>query len=171
MLRTGCYVKRMESIQFFKHSSVIYTRVQVNSGTIANSCWLIQTYKYQCCRFQVHFISIFSVWFEAPKSHFHWFCIWNISIIHSAKFEAYTCNICDVVTIPINDCSSLFNRLTCCQTVFSECKLIAFSTELSLYANNHLTPHWKSYRAISDLRWLKSLFGWLVAGFLIRRCS
>ena len=67
MLRTGCYVKRMESIQFFKRSSVIYTRVQVNSGTIANSCWLIQTYKYQCCRFQVHFISIFSVWFEAPK--------------------------------------------------------------------------------------------------------
>ena len=28
------------------------------SSTIANICWLIQTFKYQCCGFQVHFKSI-----------------------------------------------------------------------------------------------------------------
>ena len=33
-------------------------RAQVNSNTIANICWLIQTFKYQCCGFQVHFKSI-----------------------------------------------------------------------------------------------------------------
>ena len=49
-------------------------------------------------------------------SYFHWFWIWHILIIHCAKFEAYTCSICDVVTIPINACSSLFNRLSCCWT-------------------------------------------------------
>ena len=32
-------------------------RAQVNSNTIANICWLIQTFKFQCCGFQVHFKS------------------------------------------------------------------------------------------------------------------
>ena len=58
MLRTGCYVKQMKSIQFFNLSSVIHKRAQVNSSTIAYICWLIQTFKYQCCGFQVHFKSI-----------------------------------------------------------------------------------------------------------------
>ena len=35
----------------------IYMRAQVNSSTIANICWLIQTLKYQFCGFQVHFES------------------------------------------------------------------------------------------------------------------
>ena len=38
MLRTGCYVKQMISIQFFNPSS--------NSSTIVNIDWLIQTFKY-----------------------------------------------------------------------------------------------------------------------------
>ena len=58
MLRTGCYVKQMKSIKFFNPSSVIQMRAQVNSNTIANICWLMQTFKYQCCGFQVHFKSI-----------------------------------------------------------------------------------------------------------------
>ena len=58
MLRTGCYVKQMKSIQFFNPSSFIQMRAQVNSNSIANICWLIQTFQYQCCGFQVHFKSI-----------------------------------------------------------------------------------------------------------------
>ena len=58
MLRSGCYVKRMKSMQFFNPSSVIYMRAQVNSSTIANICWLIQTFKYQCFGFQVYYKSI-----------------------------------------------------------------------------------------------------------------
>ena len=58
MLRTGCYVKQMKSIQFFNLSSVIHMRAQMNSSSTANICWLIQTFKYQCCGFQVHFRSI-----------------------------------------------------------------------------------------------------------------
>ena len=61
MLRTGYYVKQMKSIRFFNPSSVIYIYVyikaQVNSSTIANIGWLIQTFKYQFCGFQVHFES------------------------------------------------------------------------------------------------------------------
>ena len=38
MLRTGCYVKQMKSIQFFHPSSVIQMRAQVNSNTIAKIC-------------------------------------------------------------------------------------------------------------------------------------
>ena len=38
MLRSGCHVKQMKSIQFFNPSSVIQTRAQVNSNTIANIC-------------------------------------------------------------------------------------------------------------------------------------
>ena len=49
------HVKQLRSIQFFNLSSVIYMRVQVNSSIIANICWLIQTFKYQCCGFQMHF--------------------------------------------------------------------------------------------------------------------
>ena len=41
----------------FNPSSLIYIIAQVNSCTIANICWLIQTFKYQCCGFQVHFKS------------------------------------------------------------------------------------------------------------------
>ena len=48
----------MKSIQFFNPSSVIHMRAQVKSSTIANICWLIQTFKYQCCGFQGHFKSI-----------------------------------------------------------------------------------------------------------------
>ena len=135
MLRTGCYVKQMKSIQFFNPSSAIYMWAQVNSSTIVNIRWLIQTLKYQCCGFQVYFKSILvynlktksDFWSKCPHyimgciiklgsifSYFHWFWIWHISIIHCAKFEVYTCSICDVVTIPINACSSLFNRLRCC---------------------------------------------------------
>ena len=58
MLRTGCYVKQMKSIQFFNHSSVKQMRAQVNCNTIADICWLIQTFTYQCCGFEVHFKSI-----------------------------------------------------------------------------------------------------------------
>ena len=58
MLRTCCYAKRMKSIQFFNPSSVIHMRAQVKSSTIAYICWLIQTFKYQCCGFQGHFKSI-----------------------------------------------------------------------------------------------------------------
>ena len=36
----------------------IYMRAQVNSSTIANICWLIHIFKYQCCGFQVHLKSI-----------------------------------------------------------------------------------------------------------------
>ena len=57
MLRTGYYVKQMKSIRFFNPSSVIYMRAQVNSSTIANICWLIQTFKYKFCGFQMHFES------------------------------------------------------------------------------------------------------------------
>ena len=58
MLRTGSYVKQMKSIEFFNPSSVIQMRAQVNSNTIANICWSIQTFKYQCCGYEVHFKSI-----------------------------------------------------------------------------------------------------------------
>ena len=58
MLCTGCYVKQMKSIQFFNLSSVTQMRAQVNSNTIAYICWLIQTFKYQCCGFEVQFKSI-----------------------------------------------------------------------------------------------------------------
>ena len=58
MLRTGCYVKQIKSIQFFNPSSVIHMRAQVNFSTIANISWLIQTFKHQCCGIQVHFKSI-----------------------------------------------------------------------------------------------------------------
>ena len=57
MLRIGYYVKQMKSIRFFNPSSVIHMRAQVNSSTIANICWLIQTFKYQFCGFQLHFDS------------------------------------------------------------------------------------------------------------------
>ena len=111
----------MKSIQLFNPSSVIYMRAQVNSSTIGNICWLIQTFKYQCCGFQVHFKliwvynsktkAIFIKMFTLHNGlhnkfgpyvffYFHWFGIWHISIIHSAKFEVYTCSICNVVTIP-----------------------------------------------------------------------
>ena len=121
MLRTGCYVKQMKSIQILNPSSVIYVRAQVNSSTISNICWLIQTFKYQCYGFQVHFKSMVydlktkgNFWPKCPHyimgniinwgstfSYFHWFRIWHISIIHCAKFGVHTCSICDVVTIPI----------------------------------------------------------------------
>ena len=55
MLCTGCYVKEMKSIQLFNPSLVIYMRAQENSSTIGNICWLIQTFKYQCCGFPEHF--------------------------------------------------------------------------------------------------------------------
>ena len=58
MLRTGCYVNQMKSIQLFNPSSVIYMRAQMNSSSIANICWLMQAFKYQCCGFQVHSKSI-----------------------------------------------------------------------------------------------------------------
>ena len=124
-----------EIIQFFNPSSVIYKRAQVNFSTFVNICWLIQTFKYQCCGFQVHFKSIsvcnlkiksdfwakcrhyvmgYIINLKAMFSYFPWFWIWHISIILFAKFVVYTCSICDVVTIPINACSSLFNKLKCC---------------------------------------------------------
>ena len=47
-------------------------------------------------------------------SYFYRLWIWHPSIIHCAKFEEYTCSICDVAIIPMNACSSLFNTLKCC---------------------------------------------------------
>ena len=67
MLRTGCYVKQMRSIQLFDPSSVIQMRAQVNFNTIANICWLKQTFKYQCCGFQVHFKSILVYNFKTKR--------------------------------------------------------------------------------------------------------
>ena len=58
MLRTGCYVRQMKSIKNVNPSSFIYMRAQVTSSMIANICLLIETFKYQCCRFQVHLKSI-----------------------------------------------------------------------------------------------------------------
>ena len=58
MLRNGCSAKQMKSIHFFNPPSVICMRAQVNSNTIVNVYWLIQTFKYQCEGFQVHFKSI-----------------------------------------------------------------------------------------------------------------
>ena len=69
MLRTGCYVKQMKSIQFFNPLSVIYMRALFNNSTIVNICWMIQTFKYQCFGFQVHFKSI-SVYDMKTKSDF-----------------------------------------------------------------------------------------------------
>ena len=66
MIRTGCYVEQMKSIQFFNPSSVIYMRAQVNSSTIATICWLIETFKYQWCVFQVH-LNRFGVLFEDQR--------------------------------------------------------------------------------------------------------
>ena len=51
-----------DEINTIVHSFIgyIYMGAQVNSNTIANICWYkyIQTFKYQCCGFQVHFKSI-----------------------------------------------------------------------------------------------------------------
>ena len=49
---------RWNQYNFFKSSSVIHMRAQLNSSTIANICWLVQTFKYQCCGLQVHLRSI-----------------------------------------------------------------------------------------------------------------
>ena len=49
---------RWNQYNFSTPSSVIQMRAQVNSNTIVNICWLIQTFKYQCCGFHVHFKSI-----------------------------------------------------------------------------------------------------------------
>ena len=114
----------------------IYMGALVNSSTIANIYWLIQIFKYQSFGFQVHFKWIFiynlktkSFFFLSKCPNyimgcitdlgsifflFSLFWIWHILIISCAKFEAYACSICDVMTIPINACSSLFNRLKCC---------------------------------------------------------
>ena len=94
---------RWNQCNFFNPSSVIYMRAQVDSSTIVNICWLIETFKYQCI-----------IFWALCFSYFHWRWIWHISIIHCAKFEVYTCSICDVVTIPINAFSSSFDRLKCC---------------------------------------------------------
>ena len=37
-----------------------------------------------------------------------------MSRIHCAKFKVYTCSIYNIVTIPINACSSFFNYVKCC---------------------------------------------------------
>ena len=42
----------------FNPSSVIQMRAQVNCNTFIDICWLIQTFTYQCCGFEVHFKSI-----------------------------------------------------------------------------------------------------------------
>ena len=71
MLPTGCNVKKMKSIPFFNPSSVIYIIAQVNSSTIANICWLIQTFKYQCCGFQVHFKSVLVYNLKTKRDFFY----------------------------------------------------------------------------------------------------
>ena len=92
MLRTGCYVKQMKSIWLFNPSSVIYMRAQVSSNTIAYICWLIQTVKYQCCGFKVHFKSIW-VYNLKTKSH-SWskcpHCIMGYMINLSSIFFLYS---------------------------------------------------------------------------------
>ena len=71
MLRTCCYITQMISIQFFNHSSVMYIIAQVNSSTIANICWLIQTFKYQCRGCQVHFKSILVYNLKTKRDFFY----------------------------------------------------------------------------------------------------
>ena len=61
----------------FNPSSVIYMRAQVNSSTITDICWLIQTFKYQFCGFQVHFESNM-VYNLKTKSDFWSKCLHNI---------------------------------------------------------------------------------------------
>ena len=88
VLRTGCYVKQIKSIQFFNPSSVTYMRPQVNSSTIANICWLIQTFQCQCCMFQVHFtwILVYNLktksdfWSKCP--HYMMGYIMNLGSMH-----------------------------------------------------------------------------------------
>ena len=129
-------------------------RAQVDSSTIANICWLIQTFEYLCCGFQAHFKSIWvynlktksDFWSKRPHyimgflekwalcfSYFHWFWIWHISVIHCVTFEVHTCNICDVVTIPINVCSLLFNRLNCAKLFLVSVALVFIRNRFYLF--------------------------------------
>ena len=56
MCRLLCKTDEISTI--FDPTSVIYMRAQVNSNTMSNICWLIQTFKYQRFGFQVYFKSI-----------------------------------------------------------------------------------------------------------------
>ena len=146
-----------------------YMGAQVNTSAIAHIYWLIQTFKYQSFGFQVYFKTILvynlktksGFWSKCQRymmgyitnlssifSYFHCFWIWHIWIIHCANFEVYTCSICDVVTIPINACSSLFNRLRCCQT---------FWWVYILYKT-------------TEMRSSRGLHSWSAAVFFVRRC-
>ena len=82
MLRTGCYVKQMKSIQFVNHSSVIHMRAHVNSSTIVNICWLIQTFKCQCWGFQVYFKSILVDSLKTKSDFFYLFSFIKMSTLH-----------------------------------------------------------------------------------------
>ena len=42
---------------FQRFIGYIYIIAQMNSSIIVDICWLIRTFKYQCCGFQVHFKS------------------------------------------------------------------------------------------------------------------
>ena len=127
MLHIGCYVKQMKSIQFFNPPSVTYIwghwwiLVQLlisidwykysNTKVLGSKCilngfssiiWRPKVFFFlsKCPNYIMGCITdLGSIFFL-----FSLFWIWHILIISCAKFEAYACSICDVMTIPINKC-------------------------------------------------------------------
>ena len=55
ILRNGCYAKQTKSKHFFNPAPITFMGAQVKSSAIANTCWWIQTFKWQCFGFQGHF--------------------------------------------------------------------------------------------------------------------
>ena len=112
----------MKSKQFFKPSSVTYTRAQVNSSAIANICWLIQTFKYQCCGFQVHLES-FLVYNLNTKSDF-WskcpHCIMGYMITLGSMFVLFSL---DLAYIDYSLCQiwSVYKQYLRCCDHFNKC--------------------------------------------------
>ena len=147
MLWCPCYALVVMSKRWNQYNCSTLHRLYIwgHRWILVNICWLIQTFKYQCCRFQWHY-KLILVYNLKTKGDFFFikmstlqngsrnkfglyvflifigfeFCRYRL-FIHCAKFEVHTCSIADVVTIPINACSSSFNRLKCCLTLFGEC--------------------------------------------------
>ena len=104
----------------------------VSSSAIANFCWLIQTFKYRCFGFQMHFKSFLvynlktrnGFWSKCPHYIMGYITILGLIFLLFSLVLIYQLSIvpnlnriysiCNFVTIPINGCSSLFNRLKCC---------------------------------------------------------
>ena len=110
MLPTGCNVKKMKSIQFFNPSSVIYIIAQVNSSTIANICWWIQTFKYQCYGFQVHFKSVLVYNLKTKRDflskcpHYIMGCIINFGPMFFPIFIGFELGIYRIFNVPNLKC-------------------------------------------------------------------